>query len=152
MPIAPPTLKHYYSNANRSEVRRPGSRNRFESLGTTRRPKVSKSITFSIESLKEFGTFPDWPIFAPRSGGQGPEIVSKAWAMEPQGCLWLHSSRASLSQFMISWWLTKAFVAKVLLLIYLDGSTTKCKQNKITIAIRSNYVVIIVPLWVDHKM
>ena len=53
---------------------------------------------------------------------------------------------------MISWWLTKAFVAKVLLLIYLDGSTTKCKQNKITIAIRSNYVVIIVPLWVDHKM
>ena len=32
------------------------------------------------------------------------------------------------------------------------GSTTKCKDNIITMAIRSNYVVIIVPLWVDHKM
>ena len=30
-----------------------------KALGPLGGPKVSKSITFSIESLKEFGTFPD---------------------------------------------------------------------------------------------
>ena len=33
-----------------------------DALGPLGGPKFSKSITFSIESLKEFGTFPDRPI------------------------------------------------------------------------------------------
>ena len=33
-----------------------------DALGPLGGPKISKSITFSIESLKEFGTFPDRPI------------------------------------------------------------------------------------------
>ena len=76
----------------------------------------------------------------------------QAGAMEPQGCVWLHSSKASLSQCMFGWWLTNAFVATMLLFIYPYGSTTKCKYKISTMAIRSNFVVIIVPLWVDHKM
>ena len=47
---------------------------------------------------------------------------------------------------------TKVSVAITLLLMYPYGSTTKCKENKITMAARSNHVVIILPQWVDHKM
>ena len=82
---------------------------------------------------------------------QSLKFSPQAGAMEPQGCLWLHSSRASLSQCMLSWCLTKAFVATMLLMIYPYGLTTKCKDNIVSMAIRSNFVVSIVPLWVDHK-
>ena len=47
---------------------------------------------------------------------------------------------------------TKVSVAITLLLMYPYGSTTTCKENRNTMAARSNHVVISVPLWVDHKM
>ena len=40
----------------------------------------------------------------------------------------------------------------MLLLMYPYGSTTKRKENNITMAARSNHVVITLPLWVDHQM
>ena len=100
-------------------------------------PRGTKSTTFAHVFFQQFNLLK----FSPQAG-----------AMEPQGCLWLHSSRASLSQCMFSWCLTKAFVATMLSMIYPFGSTTKCKDNIIPMAIRSNFVVIVVPLWFDHKM
>ena len=47
---------------------------------------------------------------------------------------------------------TKVSVAIMLLLMHPYGSTTKCEENDITMAARSNRVVIMLPLWVDHKM
>ena len=47
---------------------------------------------------------------------------------------------------------TKVSVAIMLLLMHPYGSTTKCKENDITMATRSNRVVIMLSLWVDHKM
>ena len=45
---------------------------------------------------------------------------------------------------------TKVSVAIMLLLMYPYGSTTKCTEKKIAMAARSNRVVIMIPLWVDH--
>ena len=95
-------------------------------------PRGTESITFADVFFQQFNL---------------SKFSSQAGAMEPQGCLWLHSSRASLSQCMFNWWLTKAFVAAMLSLIYPYVSTTNA-----IMAIRSNYVVIIAPLWADHKM
>ena len=99
-------------------------------------PRGAKSTTFAHVFFQQFNQ---------------SSFSFRAWAMEPHGCLWLHSSRASLSQCMISWWLTKAFVATMLLLIYPYGSTIKCKDNIIIMAIRSKYVVISAPLWPTIK-
>ena len=43
-----------------------------DALGPLGAPKISKSITFSIESLMEFGTFPDRPISL-----RGPAVRSR---------------------------------------------------------------------------
>ena len=47
---------------------------------------------------------------------------------------------------------TKASAAIMMLLMYPYGSTTKCTEKKITMAARSNRVVIMTLLWADHKM
>ena len=46
---------------------------------------------------------------------------------------------------------TKVSVAMMLLLMHPYGSTTKCKENDITMAARSNHIVSMLPIWVDHK-
>ena len=72
--------------------------------------------------------------------------------------LWRHRgvfgsiARCLFSQCIFRLMATKVSVAITLLLMYPHGLTTKCQQNKITMAARSNHVVISVPLWVDHKM
>ena len=47
---------------------------------------------------------------------------------------------------------TKVSVAIMLLLMYPYGPTTKCTEKKLTMAARSNRVVIVIPRWVDQKM
>ena len=83
---------------------------------------------------------------------QSVEILSSSWTYGATGVSLAPQLEGIPSQCMLSWCLTKAFVATMLLMIYPYGSTTKCKDNIISMAIRSNFVVIVVPLWVDHKM
>ena len=105
--------------------------------GPENAPRGMKSITFANGFVEHFNVLK----FSPEGR-----------AMEPQRCLWLHSSRALLSQCIFHLMATKVSVAITLLLMYPYGSTTKCKENKISMATTSIHVVIIVPLWVDHKM
>ena len=91
MPNTPQTLRRYYSDAKRFSdgFMFPHvsvwdwSKSGFGALGPENVPRSMKLITFANAFVQHFNV---------------PKISPQARAMEPRSCLWLHSSRALLSQ------------------------------------------------------
>ena len=141
---APQTLRRYYSNAKRFSdgfmlahvFVWDRSKSGFGVLGPENAPRSMKSITFANAFVQHFNV---------------PKMSPQARAMEPQSCLWLHSSRALLSQCFWpqrSQWLKCCYwctpmgrplnarrikspwsqEATVLSLCYPYGSTIKCNK------------------------
>ena len=142
MPNAPRTLKRYYSKSSHVSCPR---------------------IIFWFESeANRDPVFRDHRMVAEVRNRSLFQLVSltirMCWNSLLKLELWSHRSAFGsiawclLSQCIFHLIATKVSVAITLSVMYPYGSTTKGKENKDTMAARSNHVVSSVPLWVDHKM
>ena len=146
---APQTLRRYYSNAKRSSDAEKLLLRCFHVC-------TCFGLTLKQIGIRCVGTQKMLPEIWNRS--VSPMVffsIAMSWKSLLKLQLWSHRdvfgsiARGHAFSMHLA---TKVSMAIMSLLMHPYGSTTKCKENDITMAARSNRVVIMLPLWVDHKM